>query len=239
MNICLQTQNLNYQINNQQILENINFEVKKGDYIGLLGPNGGGKTTLIKIILGILEPTSGSINKFGSKIGYLPQYLNSSGLDFPATVLEIILTGLKPKLLDFEFNKKRDLAFQFLEKLDIIELKHKRLNQLSGGQRQRVLIARSLISQPDIIILDEPTAPIDAKSQAKFYDFLRTLNLENNLTIILISHDISVITKEAKKVFFLNQKLECYHNIEDFNRPENLQNLFGTSNTIINHSHHH
>jgi zinc transport system ATP-binding protein len=241
-NTIIQVKNLSYDLNHQSILKGVNFEVEEGDYIGLLGPNGGGKTTLIKLILGILKPTTGSISLFNNlekspknKIGYVPQRVSSGGLDFPATVQEVVQSGLFQKNLSHtQIKVKTDKA---LETAEITELANRRLSDLSGGQRQKVFIARSLVDDPKILILDEPTVAIDLQSQAIFYSFLRDLNSQMKITILLISHDISAIAQEVNKIYFLDQNLTCFHSSSEFLDQDNLDKLYGKNINLISHHH--
>jgi zinc transport system ATP-binding protein len=241
-NTIIQVKDLSYTLNHQTILQKVNFSVDEADYIGLLGPNGGGKTTLIKLILGILRPTTGSIALFDGhemnpkdKIGYVPQRVGSGGLDFPATVEEVIQSGLSQKNLSK--NQIISKIAKALEVAQISELANRRLSDLSGGQRQKVFIARSLVDDPQILILDEPTVAIDLQSQASFYSFLRYLNKEMRITILLISHDISAIAQEVNKIYFLDQNLTCYHDSQEFLDHGNLDTLYGKNINLISHHH--
>jgi zinc transport system ATP-binding protein len=240
-NEIIQVANLSYKLDHQIILEKVNFNVNKGDYIGLLGPNGGGKTTLIKLILGILRPTTGSIilfdghEKSKDRIGYVAQRITLGGVDFPATVKEVVQSGLFLKKLTSSQIKEK--TQKVLDIAQISDLENRQLSSLSGGQRQKVFIARSLIDDPEVLILDEPTVAIDLQSQAIFYNFLRYLNKELKITILLISHDISAIAQEVSKVYFLDQSLTCYHTSEEFMNQDNLDKLYGKNINLISHHH--
>jgi zinc transport system ATP-binding protein len=236
--------NLSYSINNQPILEDIGFEIFQGEYIGLLGPNGGGKTTLIKIILGIIQPTTGVVQFFDQtgneiqskdKIGYVPQRINSGGVDFPATVSEVVASGLANNF--FKLENQTTKIRQALKTAQIEHLENRLISDLSGGERQKVFIARSLISDPAILILDEPTVAIDLQSQINFYSFLRDLNKNLNITILLISHDISAVANEVSKIYFLNRTLNCYHSSKEFLDEDNLEKLYGKNINLISHHH--
>lgn len=196
-------------------LENVNLEIKEKDFLAILGPNGGGKTTLVKLILGLLKPSNGfiEINIEKEKIGYVPQNTNLN-LDFPITVMEVVLMGqinLKEKSFSFNSNKKL-IAKEALEKVGMLEYANRKVGDLSGGQRQRVFIARALSTNPKVLILDEPTASIDVQGQKKIYDLLKELNKE--ICIIVISHDIAVISNYAKNVICVNKKV-VYHSLEN------------------------
>ncbi|MCK5475688.1 MAG: metal ABC transporter ATP-binding protein [Candidatus Pacebacteria bacterium] len=204
-----------YQKENK-ILKNINLEVFENDFLGIIGPNGGGKTTLLKIVLGLLKPDKGSILVFNKKpkkvrdfVGYVPQFLKID-LDCPVSVLDIVLMGILSKKSIFQKYNKEDLklAKQALKFVDLWKLKDKQIGELSGGQRQRVYIARALIRDPKLLILDEPTASIDEKSEKEFWELLKDIN--KNSAVIIVSHDIGVIFKHVNKVACLNKRLYCH-----------------------------
>ncbi len=228
--------NLNFSYNREPVLEKISLEVKKGDFIGLIGPNGSGKSTLLKIILGLLKPNSGEVTLFGTpiakfkawiKIGYLAQKAGFNPSGFPITVEEVLnMTGSKKEEID-----------RVLKLTDISLERKKLLSELSGGQQQRVFIARALLNKPELLILDEPTVGIDSHSQINFYNLLRTLNQENNLTIILVSHEIDVLSKEVDKVACINKNL-IYHGHPQKLLEENLiEKLYGKHQRLITHQH--
>ena len=204
-----------YQKEND-ILENINLEVFGNDFLGVIGPNGGGKTTLLKIILGLLKPDKGNISVFNKKpkkardlVGYVPQFLEID-LDCPVSVLDIVLMGILSRKKIFQKYNKQDLelAKAALKFVDLYNLKNKQIGELSGGQRQRVYIARALIRKPKLLILDEPTASIDEKSERDFWELLKEIN--KNSAIIIVSHDIGVIFKNVNKIVCLNKNLYCH-----------------------------
>ena len=205
----LRLKNICFKYENNFVLKNIDFAVNKGDFIALIGPNGGGKTTLAKILLGLLKPSSGEIiypnvtlfNK-NSLIGYTSQESNINK-DFPIQAFDIVLMGfLQAKTLGYKITKTDKLeARKIMEILNIWHIKDKKIANLSGGQRQRVMIARALCGNPKLLIFDEPTANIDMPTQKEIYQLLKQINA--NHTIILISHDISVL-EYANKVLFVN-----------------------------------
>lgn len=213
LNNVIEVSNLNFTYEKQKVLENINFEIKKNDFLTIIGPNGGGKSTLLKLILGINEVKEGSIKIFKknhlsqiSKIGYVPQNTNIN-LNFPITVLEVVMMGqdkLTKRLFGYKKEEKQR-AYEVLEKVNMKDFAKNKISNLSGGQRQRVLIARALFSNPEILLLDEPTSNIDISGCEQIYSTLEQLNKE--ITIIVVSHDISVILKYASKAFYVNKKL--------------------------------
>jgi zinc transport system ATP-binding protein len=210
--------NLCYSNDGIDILHDINLTVNKGDFIAIIGPNGGGKTTLLKLILGLLKPTRGSITikentrtrSGASAIGYVPQHVNHN-LSFPATALDVVLMGTHKPGRRFRFGNtaaEKEDARETLEKLGIADCADRKIIALSGGQRQRVLIARALVSHPKLLVLDEPTASIDTKGQTEFYELLVELNKEQ--TILMVSHDLLVVSKYVKSIACLNRRMH-YH----------------------------
>lgn len=212
--------NLFFAYQNENVLENVNFEVFDKDFLAIIGPNGGGKTTLIKLILGLLKPKKGEIiyqDSLQEKIGYVPQD-TSINTDFPIQVIDVVKMGfLKPKIFGFRTTKKQNQeAFEILEKLGIEHLAYKKIGELSGGQRQRALIARALCGNPSIIILDEPTSNIDSRTQKEIYDLLKNFNEFH--TIIVISHDISILLGYASRVLSVNREV-VLHDVPNFEVP--------------------
>ncbi len=223
MNRQILIKDLSFAYGNNVILENLNFEVFKNDYIAIIGPNGGGKTTLLKLLLGFLQPTSGKIDIFGTsplkmrqKIGYLPQYINFN-MDMPINVLDITLQGKLTKSKLFYNKKDKQLALEKLELMNVGHLKDRKIKDLSGGQRQRVLLARALTKEPDILILDEPTASIDPEGQKEIYDLLKSLPL----TKLIVSHDINILFEGVNKVAHINKTLHLHDSVNhDINLKE-------------------
>jgi zinc transport system ATP-binding protein len=208
--------NVYFSYNGDTVLEDINLDVRQGDFIAMIGPNGGGKTTLLKIMLGLLKPNSGTIRVNGDSprkasacIGYVPQdvHINSR---FPITALDVVLMGkLDPKK---RWARKtaanRREALDTLEQLEMDIHAEKKIGELSGGQRQRVFIARALVTRPKLLLLDEPTASIDTRGQADFFTLLEKLNQE--ITIVVVSHDLLVVSRYIKSVACVNRRLH-YH----------------------------
>ena len=196
-----------------KVLENINLNIAARDFLGIIGANGGGKTTLLKIILGLLSPDKGAVEVFGQKpatardrIGYVPQYAKID-LDYPINVLEVVLMGLlggKKILQRFSRHDKKK-ALEALEKVGLAGLAKKQIGELSSGQRQRVLIARALVRDPKLLILDEPTSSVDTKAGSDFFKLLKELN--QKIAIVVVSHDIGMISPYINKVACLNNTL--------------------------------
>jgi len=213
MSSIISVKDLGYSYSSNTVLQNINFEIQAGEYIALSGPNGGGKTTLIKIILGLIPVNKlTKVNIFGKnpqdfrdwhKIGYVPQSLASTGLDFPITVSELIGNNFQTNS-QTKINTAVNIA---LETVSLLHQKDKLVSHLSGGQRQRAFIARSLVNQPELLILDEPIAGIDAGSQSQFYNLIGNLNQLMGLTIIFVTHDLGALNRWANRIFCVNQTL--------------------------------
>ncbi len=208
----LEVKELFFAYEKEPVLENISFEIEQGDFFAITGPNGGGKSTLIQLILKILPLQKGEIIYHNIKkedIGYVPQN-NSFNLDFPITVLDIVMMGNGTKHQNnFFFNVKYSpfeiaCAKESLKKVGMEKFLKQKVGKLSGGQRQRVFIARALCSHPKLLILDEPTSNIDAKGQKEIFTLLKKLN--KTITIVVVTHDLSVISNYANKVLYLNQK---------------------------------
>lgn len=198
------------------ILENIQLDIYPQDFVGLIGPNGGGKTTLIKVILGLLAPARGTVEIMGLPVeqgrrfvGYVPQFVEFDRA-FPISVYEVVRMGLlnKRRLLNPFRPEDHHKIMEALEQVNLAGLAHQPIGELSGGQRQRAYIARALVSQPEILLLDEPTASVDSHTSTTVFELLRELN--QRVTILLISHDISAISSYVKTIGCLNRRL-AYH----------------------------
>lgn len=188
----------------QTIISGLSFEVNKGDYLGIVGSNGSGKTTLVKVLLGLLEPSGGKLDYALGKtnLGYLPQKTLVNDSFFPAQVEEIVMTGLMGSA-DFKTMKtstKRERVLETLKLLNMAEFQKRKIGTLSIGQQQRVLLARALVSNPDLLILDEPTSALDPRIREEFYDMLHHLHLRHQVTIIQVSHDVTSMDKYMNKV---------------------------------------
>ncbi len=219
MQPIINVDNLSYYYDSFPALDHISFSVEKGDFLGIIGPNGAGKTTLFQCILGIMGNFSGEISLFGSnvkqnkkilqRIGYVPQK-KSVEQNFPATVSEIVSLGVIRKGIKKE---SIDSAIEFVE---LGSYRNKRIGELSEGQQQRVIIAKALVKQPELLILDEPTTGIDSAAQNKFYDLLTRLNKDRSITIVWSSHDMNAVEKLASKVACIDKKLFFHGESEDF-----------------------
>ena len=247
----VEVKDVSFSYGNEKILENISFAVHPGDYLGIIGPNGAGKTTLLKIMLGLLKPENGSIDLFGvplsefkdwHKIGYVPQKATNFDLSFPVTVYDVVMMGRYRCLSLYCRIKKSDLTMvrQVLEQVGMWEFRDRLIGDLSGGQQQRVFIARALAINPEIIFLDEPTTGIDQKMRDEFYSLLRKLNHEIGLTLVLISHDIKMVTEEAMHIACIDRTLVCHSTPEEFLKESESKNMWGQNVKIITpHQHNH
>jgi len=206
MNV-VEIKNLYFKYQNEWVLENINLSLKEKEFLAIIGPNGGGKTTLLKLILGFLKPNKGEIKIYGKNtikarelIGYVPQYTTFS-LDIPITVFDIILQGRLKKNKFFYSEEDKEKAINLMKKLKIEHLKNKKIKNLSGGQRQKVLILRALVSEPKIIIMDEPTSAIDINGQKEVLDLIESLEI----TRVVVSHDIKILFRKVDKIAYINK----------------------------------
>lgn len=202
------------------VTENVSFWVEEGDYLCIVGENGVGKSTLVKTLLGLIKPLSGSISTNGlaaGEIGYLPQQ-NTSQKDFPATVSEIVLSGTLGKggKSPFYTKEQKALCEESMAKLGISDLKNKSFRRLSGGQQQRVLLARALCATEKLVLLDEPVAGLDPKVTGEFYELIKELN-KSGISIIMVTHDIKAAVKYAKHVLHLGREEMFYGTVEEYN----------------------
>ena len=212
----LEVKDLKVSYSNHTALENINFSVEEGEYICLVGENGSGKSTLIKTIIGLHKEDEGKVDMKISldQVSYLAQ-TNLKDLNFPATAKEIILSGTQ-KHGKFPFYNKNDkeLYKKVIKELKIEDIQNKRLGNLSGGQKQRVLIARALIREPKLLILDEPSTGLDYNITKELYTILKELNKQKNMTIIMATHDLDEINRENVRIICLAKTVKYDGNIE-------------------------
>jgi len=230
-----------------RVLEGINLTVDPGDFLGIIGPNGSGKTTLLRIVLGLAVPERGRVRLFGhppatfrqwGRLGYVPQRaILDPGL--PATVQEVVGTGLVPALGLFGRvgPAERARIADVLSQVGMAAYAERRIGALSTGQQQRVLIARALVSNPELLILDEPTGGVDPEAQTSFYAMLQHLSRERDVTLILVSHDIGVIAKDVTKLACLNRRLIFHGRPGDFLSDAALTALYGPSVRVVSHEH--
>ncbi|MCX8069721.1 MAG: metal ABC transporter ATP-binding protein [Thermodesulfovibrionales bacterium] len=237
----IETYNLTASYNQTDVIRDVSVSIKEGDFIGLVGPNGAGKTTFIKVILGLIPRRSGSVRLFGfdlkdfkdwHKIGYLPQRMTMTVPHFPCTVKEVISLGFASKKI------QKEKIERVLSLLDISDIRNRLIGDLSGGQQQKVFIARALVNDPSLLILDEPTSAVDPESREHFYNIVKELNKNNNATILLITHDTGVIGKYANKLMYLDKEVIFYGTFDEFCKSTKMTEFFGdASQHIICHKH--
>jgi zinc transport system ATP-binding protein len=225
---CITVENIHVQRGVTPVLSGVSFTIEAGDYVGIIGPNGSGKTTLLKVILGLLKPSQGHVAIFGHSIrearkhfdiGYVPQRVAEQSTAFPATVAEVVLSGrtVRRGLFHAFTNEDRTLAARAMKRLGVIAMRDRRIGELSGGEQQRVMIARALAGEPRILMLDEPTAGVDAASVTAFYETLGTLNKKLDLTILLVSHDVEQLQSHVTYMLCLEDAaLACHLSAADF-----------------------
>lgn len=228
---AIEVRNLDFSYEKTPVLSNVNFSVNRGDFLAIIGPNGGGKSTLMKLIVGLLKPSAGEVRVFGEKVpskkvslGYVPQNTNGN-LEFPITVEETVATGLP------HFRPDPPKVRELLETVRMEAFSKRRLGELSGGERQRVLIARALASEPQILFLDEPSSNIDAKGQEDLYGLLAQLNAK--MTIVIVSHDLMVLSRHVKSVACVNREVHFHSGSEI--TPEMMQNMYGSEMELVAH----
>jgi len=236
---AITAENLSFRYNSTCVLNGISLRLEKGDYLGIVGPNGSGKSTLVKNILGILPLQSGKVYLFGQpqqefrhweKIGYLPQKLSSLNTHFPGSVSEITAMVVKKK-------NPREIK-NALDLMGIAHLSSRLIGELSYGEQQRVMLARALVSQPDMLIFDEPTTALDPETRDSFYTLTKKLNRTHGTTIVLVTHDVGTIGKFARRLLYLDKKVIFTGTFEDFCASPEMTGFFGSgSQHIICHQH--
>jgi zinc transport system ATP-binding protein len=249
MHTVLSVKDLSFSYDAAEVLSGISFAIDKGDYVALAGPNGSGKTTLAKVILGLESKRAGRVEIFGKesgsfndwgRIGYLPQQVNMFNPLFPATVKEVVGLGL---LSHMRFPKKftrsdRDKIIKTLDLMKIAYLKDNLVGELSGGQQQRLFLARALVSDPELLILDEPTTALDPQTREDFFALVERLNRDKGVTIIIITHDTAHIGQYAGKLLYLDRRVIFYGGFADFCQSKEMEQYFGHfSQHLICHQH--
>lgn len=246
----IECRNIHFSYGANEVLKDLNFTIERGDYVGLIGPNGSGKSTLLNIILGLKQPDSGQVFLYGKpsqtfkewyKIGYVSQKANSFNSGFPATVYEVVSMGLFGKLGLFKRVTKEDRVkiLEAIHQVGLSDYVNQNIGMLSGGQQQRAFIARALVSSPELLILDEPTVGVDTESVEKFYQLLGQLHRDQHLTLLMVTHDIGMMTHQVNKVACLNKKIHFHGNPSEFltNQNEILENAYGSHMGLVEHQH--
>lgn len=242
---------VSFHYENRKVIDNLHFTILQRDFVGLIGSNGAGKTTLLKMIVGLLKPDQGQIRLFGEpmaqfrdwdRIGYVPQRSAFNPL-FPATVREVVLSGLYGRKKLFRRMTKQDAqkCEDALHALRIEDIADRRIGQLSGGQQQRVFLARALINNPDLLILDEPTVGIDSETQASFFHMIRHMHQHHNITFLMVSHDIDMMhaylgyepAKTCGKLKFYVKHSHELENCTETNLAHSLRDLRRKSEPVL------
>ncbi|TWE06466.1 zinc transport system ATP-binding protein [Neobacillus bataviensis] len=252
MQAIIEIKHLSYRYEKESVLEDINITIPDGSFLAIVGPNGSGKSTLLKLVLGLLKLQRGDILLFGQeiskfrdwqKIGYVSQKANSFNTGFPATVFEVVSSGLTKKLGLFTFFKKehKEKVIEALEAVGMAEFSQRNIGELSGGQQQRVFIARALVSEPNLLILDEPTVGVDAENVHSFYEMLGDLNTSRGITLLLVTHDIGTISDKVTHVACLNKHLHFHGDTDEFEQvsSKGLSKVYGHEVHVLAHNHEH
>lgn len=232
---------LDFAYDGRAVLTGVNLTIREREFVSIVGPNGGGKSTLLKLILGLLHPQQGSVKVFGEapekarpRIGYLAQHAHHDP-QFPTTCIEVVLMGRLGKRVSLGPFKKNDKqkAQEALSSVGLSDLGGRSFSAISGGQRQRVLIARALAAEPELLLLDEPTSHVDVAAVDEFYELLEKLN--EKLTIAIVSHDVGFVSKRIKSVVCVNREVVIHPTSEL--TGETLQKIYGTDIRLVRHDH--
>ena len=242
MNPVINIDNVSFTYTREPVLKNVSLAIADEEFLGIVGPNAGGKSTLIKLILGLIEPDSGTIkvldqspDESRSHIGYVPQYPTFSRRDFPINVRDTVLMGRLGISNWYGGYSREDhnIAKDAMYAVEVLDIADRPIGSLSGGQLQRVLIARALACKPEILILDEPTANIDMRVEEDIFGLLKQYN--DHMTIIVVSHDIGFISGYVDRVACLNQTLVCHTTAEISGKT--IEELYGLPVKMIHHEH--
>lgn len=238
-NPVIKADNVSFSYENRHVVQDVHLEIHPHDFVSIVGPNGGGKTTLIKLFLGLLHPSSGCVEVFGLKpeqarnrIGYMPQHAHLDP-QFPVNVMDVVLMGRLGMGRRFgPFSRKdKKAAEQALERLKMWDLRKRHFSDLSGGQRQRVLIARALACEPELLLLDEPTAGLDAIVESEFYDLLKGFSAD--LTVVMVSHDLGFVSKLVNKVVCVKRNVVTHPTTEI--TGEIINQVYGAPMKMVRH----
>ena len=242
MDRAIEIGNLSFAYPGTPVLENVQLAIKRGDFVCMIGPNGGGKTTLLRLVLGLLVPTRGTVQVFGQtplaarrRIGYMPQHVQLDP-QFPVRALDVVLMGcLRPGHIGPFTRADKSRAATALREVGLADFAKRPFSALSGGQRQRVLIARALACEPELLLLDEPTANLDPLVQDEMNELLRRLN--ERLTIVIVSHDVGFVVRHVKTVVCVNRDVVVH--AADAVTGDSIRSLYGHDVRLVQHGHGH
>lgn len=250
MTTILDVQRMTVRYDQTEAVKDVSFKIEKGDFIGLAGPNGAGKSTIAKALLGLVPVASGKILLFGkaqksfkqyAKIGYLPQKLAGLNPLFPASVEEVVALGLlsgKRGLKTITASDRTRVA-EMLDRLKIAPLKDRMISELSGGQQQRVLLARALVSNPELLIFDEPSTALDPESRDQFFEIVQEMNKKHGVTVMLITHDTGYIGKYANKLLYVDRSVVFFGPLTDYcSTHDDVEGFEKAGCHIVWHQHH-
>ena len=244
----VEVKDLTVERNRSIVIENANFEIRRGNYIGMVGPNGGGKTTLLRAMLGIIPFKDGQVRLFGEdikefdnweKIAYLSQHAINFDEKFPLSVRELVTLGRidRSKIGKPMNSDDREIVDRIMDFMGLTELSGKRIGQLSGGQKQRVVLAKSLVREPSLIVMDEPVSGVDPETQERFYKKLSDLNLEKDITILIVSHDLAAVFCRMSHVMCVNRYVRTSPITDDFDPNPMLKETYGEHFQFAYHVH--
>jgi zinc transport system ATP-binding protein len=245
----IELEHVDFSYGGPRVLKHLDLQVERGEFLGIVGPNAGGKSTLLKLVLGLIEPQAGQVRVLGKtprdasrRIGYVPQY-PTFPRDFPITVEQVVMLGRlgigrAPGRLAMLWPSRvlrsdREAVAEALAEVEAADIAQRQIGGLSGGQLQRVLLARALVGDPQILILDEPTANIDQRMEGEIFDLLNALN--ERMTILVVSHDVAFISSYVSRVACVNQTLVCHRT--DAIDGKTIQDLYGESVRMVTHRH--
>jgi len=246
--VVIEAENLNIELSRSVVISEASFKVHKGDYVGIVGPNGGGKTTLLKAILGIIPISSGQIKLFGqplssfkkwNRIAYLSQSAINYDEQFPLSVQELVSLGRinGVKMVGPLDKKDQEVIRRTMEFMGITDLAKRRIGQLSGGQKQRVILAKALVREPALLVLDEPVSGVDSTTLERFYKILSDLNIKKGITILIVSHDLAAVFCRMSKLMCVNKKVRTSDIGTNIDPSTILKETYGDHFNFVYHKH--
>jgi zinc transport system ATP-binding protein len=231
---------VNFSYDGIRVLEKVNLEIQQKEFLSMVGPNGGGKTTLLKIILGLLKPNSGTVSIFGTsserardRIGYMPQHMLFDP-HFPVSVMDVVLMGRLSDRLRGSYSKAdKKAVMEALDEVEMTPFYKQSFSALSGGQKQRILLSRALVGRPELLLLDEPTANVDLEIEQKLYGILKELN--RRMTIIMVTHDLGFVSHMVQRVICVKKKV-VIHPVSKIN-GKLIKEIYGHEIRMVRHDH--